>query len=108
MLYGEGERLAAAYPVDGHRPPRRRNLALAYLLLLLLGPLAAHRYYVGATGTGLVLCLLTVVSIVLSIVGVGLVGLIVVFGWLAADFFALPRMVADYNTMLAGRHVRLT
>lgn len=103
MQYGEGQDLAAAYSVAGRRPSRRKSIVIAYILLMLLGPLAAHRFYVGATGTGTIMVILTLASVLLSLVGVGLVGLLVVLAWLIVDAVLLPQMLRDYNDMLAAR-----
>ena len=103
MQYGEGQRLAAVYTVAGRRPSRRKSILVAYVLLALLGPLAAHRFYLGATGTGIVMLILTIGSALLSIIGVGLVGLLLVLTWMLVDAVLLPGMLRDYNDMLATR-----
>lgn len=59
-----------------------KSKTIAYLLLIFLGLLSAHRFYLGKIGSG-ILGLIT-----LQFLGVGLI----------IDFFTLGSMVDQYNT----------
>ncbi|MGE0255223.1 MAG: TM2 domain-containing protein [Alphaproteobacteria bacterium] len=74
-----------------------KSMLLAYVLWFFLGSLGIHRFYLGATTSAIVLLVLTILSIMLAVVGVGaFFGLIVVI-WLIVDIFLIPGMVRAAN-----------
>jgi len=74
-----------------------KSMLLAYVLWFFLGSLGIHRFYLGATRSAIILLVLTILSVVLSVVGVGpLLGLVVVI-WLIVDIFLIPGMVRAAN-----------
>ncbi len=74
-----------------------KSMLLAYVLWFFLGSLGIHRFYLGATRSAIIILILTILSIVLSVVGVGpLLGLVVVI-WLIVDIFLIPGMVRAAN-----------
>lgn len=74
-----------------------RESWLAYLLLVFLGGLGVHRFYLGHNGVGAVLLILTLVGWATSWLLVGFGPLAVVFVWLLVDLFAIPSYVATAN-----------
>lgn len=105
IQHGDGKRLAGQYSVGTPIPDGRKSLAVAYVLLAVGGVLALHRFYLGATGTGLLLLMATMLSLALTIFGVGIVGLLAVLGWLVVDIFLVPGMTRDYNKMVDERRL---
>ncbi|MSO81320.1 MAG: TM2 domain-containing protein [Alphaproteobacteria bacterium] len=74
-----------------------KSMLLAYVLWFFLGYLGIHRFYLGATRSAIIILLLTILSIVLSVVGVGpLLGLVVII-WLIVDIFLISGMVRAAN-----------
>ncbi len=74
-----------------------KSMLLAYVLWFFLGSLGIHRFYLGATRSAIIILILTILSVVLSVVGVGpLLGLVVII-WLIVDIFLIPGMVRAAN-----------
>ncbi|ROR65259.1 NINE protein [Agrococcus jenensis] len=78
-----------------HAPAK--ELAVAYLLLLLLGTVGAHRFYLGRTGTAIAMLALTIVGAMTAIVLVGFLPLTAVAVWWFVDLFLTPGMVREEN-----------
>ncbi|MEG9884336.1 MAG: TM2 domain-containing protein [Hyphomicrobiales bacterium] len=71
----------------------KKSLAMAYLLLIFLGPLGMHRFYLGKTGSGFVMLALSLIGWASLVVVVGVVFLAVVGIWVVVDAFLLPEIV---------------
>lgn len=80
----------------------KKSGVVAYLLWFFLGGFGAHRFYLGSTGPAIAQLVITLVSIVLSVVAVGLIGFVVVGIWVLIDAFLIPGMIQDYNSRLAS------
>lgn len=87
-------------PASFRRPP---SLAVAYALWLPLGLLGAHRFYLGRWGTGVALACVTLATLVLLMLFVGLLTAWLAVGWWLVDAFRLPRMVREAETVVSGR-----
>lgn len=72
-----------------------KSLAIAYVLVVLLGPFGAHRFYLCRTGTALGLLSLTLVSTMLIVVGVPLI--LAAAAWWLVDIVLTRRMVREEN-----------
>lgn len=77
--------------------PPVKELTVAYLLLLFLGTLGAHRFYLGRKGTAAAMLSLTIVGVCTALVLVGFVLLAAVAVWWVVDLFVTPSMVRDEN-----------
>ncbi|KRA42224.1 TM2 domain-containing protein [Devosia sp. Root635] len=80
----------------------KKSGVVAYLLWFFLGGFGAHRFYLGSTGPAIAQLVITLLSIVLSIVFVGIFGFIIVGIWVLVDAFLIPGMLQDYNSRLAA------
>ena len=72
-----------------------KSVALAYVLLLLLGQFGAHRYYLGEKETATALLVITLISLVLMTVAIGFLTIWISFAWVVVDLFLVPRMVRN-------------
>jgi TM2 domain-containing membrane protein YozV len=83
-----------------------KSAGVGYLLLIFLGWLGAHRFYLGATGSGIVMLLLWVIGTVTSVIGVGFV-LLAIWGiWWVIDLFLIPGMVSRQKDEVRERLTR--
>lgn len=82
---------------------KKKSLLIAYLLWWFLGSLVIHRMYAGRMASGLVMLVLFVVSLVLTFVAVGVLGLLVIGAWWLVDAILLPGMIESYNLRLIDR-----
>lgn len=74
-----------------------KEVGIAYLFLLLLGGFAAHRFYLGRTGSAVALLSIWWAGWLLAALIVG-IPLIIAGGiWLLVDLFLLPSMVRETN-----------
>ncbi|MEZ5841349.1 MAG: TM2 domain-containing protein [Hyphomicrobiales bacterium] len=81
----------------------KKSVGIAYLLWFFLGPFGAHRFYLGAIGTAVVMLVITILSILFSVVGIGLIGFLIVGIWLLVDAFLIPGIARDKNNALISR-----
>jgi TM2 domain-containing membrane protein YozV len=89
-----GSRTALRYDAN------KKTVGVAYALWFFLGIFGAHRFYLGASGTGAAILVLTIVSILLSVIYIGLILLIIPVLWVLIDAFLIPGLVRDYNNKL--------
>ena len=69
-----------------------KSVGVAYLLLVFLGGLGAHRFYRGRTGSGAVMLLLFLLGWLTLAIGVGLLLLALVGFWALLDLLLVPGM----------------
>lgn len=81
----------------------KKSALVAYILWFFLGGFGAHRFYLGRTGSAVGLLVLFIVSILLTLVLIGAVGLLIVAIWLIVDAFLIPGIVSEYNQRLTHR-----
>lgn len=67
---------------------------IAYLLLLVVGGFGAHRFYLGRTGSGVLILVMWILGWITLPVMVGIVPLAIVGLWVLLDLFLIPGMVA--------------
>ena len=78
----------------------KKSAGVAYLLWFFFGMFGAHRFYLGSSGSGAVILALTLGSILLMAVGIGLVTIFIPMLWVFVDLFTIPGMARDYNNRL--------
>jgi TM2 domain-containing membrane protein YozV len=81
----------------------KRRLGVAYGLLAVTGLLGGHRFYLGRTGTAVVMLLITLLSLPWALLLWGWLGLFVTLVWVAIDALRLPGMVQQANNQLITR-----
>ena len=81
----------------------KRSAVIGYLLLIFVGATGAHRFYLGKAGTGATMLVLFVLSLLLSVVVIGLLGFAILGLWSIVDLFLVPGMTQAYNNRLIGR-----
>jgi TM2 domain-containing membrane protein YozV len=89
---------AAAMQYDANK----KSGVVAYLLWFFVGMFGGHRFYLGSTGPAIAQLVITIVSILLTFVLVGIFGLIGVGIWVLIDAFLIPGMLQRYNSKLAA------
>lgn len=78
----------------------KKSVGIAYLLWFFLGMFGAHRFYLGRTTSAVIILVLTIVSIFLTFVGIGLITILIPSIWVLIDIFLIPGMVRQYNNQL--------
>lgn len=86
--------------VNSELQKRGKNVALTYILLLLVGMFGAHRFYLGKTGTAITQLVLTLVGMMTLIFVVGYILLFVVSIWVLIDVFLVYREINRQNAEL--------
>jgi TM2 domain-containing membrane protein YozV len=81
----------------------KKSTGIAYLLWFFLGGFGAHRFYLGESGTGAAILIITLGSILLSVVFIGVLTIWISIIWIFVDLFLIPGMVQKYNNQLAAR-----
>jgi len=76
---------------------KEKSMAVAYLLLIFLGSLGFHRFYLGKTGSGIAMLLLSIIGAVTAIIVVGYFLLGIVGLWIFIDLFLTAGMVNKAN-----------
>ncbi|WP_375400359.1 NINE protein [uncultured Amnibacterium sp.] len=75
----------------------QKSVGVAYLLLLFLGGLGIHDFYLGRRGPGLAMLLMWIFGFILSFVGIGYLLLAVVGIRAFVDLFLVPGFVRAAN-----------
>jgi TM2 domain-containing membrane protein YozV len=78
----------------------KKSPLVGYLLWFFLGFAGIHRFYLGATGSGIVMLLIFLVSIPLVVVAVGFLGFLLLGLWWLVDGLLIPGLAERYNTRL--------
>ena len=71
----------------------KKSVGIAYLLWFFLGMFGAHRFYLGRTTSAVIILVLTIVSIFLTFVGIGLITILIPSIWVLIDIFLIPGML---------------
>ncbi|AUJ23463.1 MULTISPECIES: TM2 domain-containing protein [Virgibacillus] len=83
-----------------------KNMLLAYVLLIFLGTLGIHRFYLDKKGTAITQLILSVVGGLTAIILIGFIPLIIVGIWLFIDLFLVPGMVEKENERIEQEIIR--
>lgn len=81
----------------------QKSAGVAYLLLLFLGGLGVHDFYLGRTGPGVAMLLMWIFGFILTFVGIGYLLLAVVGIWAFVDLFLVPGFVRAANLRAISR-----
>lgn len=79
---------------------RRKSLLVAYLLWFLLGYVGGHRFYLGYVVSAFVMLLISAVSLLLTVVLIGHLGLAFIGLWWLLDALLIPGLAARRNERL--------
>ena len=74
-----------------------KDVGVAYLLAILLGGLAAHHFYLGNVGIGILYLALWVAGWATVGIGIGVLLVLAVAVWWVIDLFLIPRYVKAAN-----------
>lgn len=96
-MHGSDAQTMMAYDAN------KKSAGIAYILWFFFGTLGAHRFYLGRVGTGATMLVITVSSILLAIVFIGLLTIWISVFWALVDAFLIPSMARDFNNRLARR-----
>lgn len=78
----------------------KKSVGVAYALWFFFGALGGHRFYLGRSGSAIAMLVIFFLSLVLTVVFIGWIGLFVVGIWALIDAFLIPGIVRDYNNRL--------
>ncbi|MCK5118824.1 MAG: TM2 domain-containing protein [Candidatus Latescibacteria bacterium] len=81
---------------------REKSKGPAYLLLIFLGQLGIHRFYLGKVGSGIAQLLLFVLGLATMLSRIGPILLVILWIWLLIDLFLTASMVRKVNAALYG------
>lgn len=79
----------------------KKSLPVSYILWWFLGTFGAHRFYMGRTSSAIVMLVITLVSIPLTLVFIGVLGFMAIGVWWIVDAFLIPGIVREHNMRLA-------
>lgn len=79
---------------------QEKSMAVAYVLLIFLGQLGIHRFYLGKAGTGVAQLLLGLIGWATVWIVVGFVPLAILWVWVVVDLFLTAGMVRDANASM--------
>ena len=79
---------------------QKKSVGIAYLLWFFLGMLGVHRFYAGKVGSGVIMLVLWVISLILTLVYVGLLGFFILWIWWVVDAFLLNGIITRHKTNL--------
>lgn len=83
-----------------------KNMLLAYILLIFLGSLGIHRFYLDKKGTAIIQLTLAIFGWATSWLLIGFVPLFILGIWLFVDLFLVPGMVNSANRKVEEEVIR--
>lgn len=79
---------------------QEKSMAIAYILLIFLGGLGIHRFYLGRVGTGITQLLLSIIGWATVAFVIGIFFLVILGIWLLVDLFLTAGIVNSENARL--------
>jgi TM2 domain-containing membrane protein YozV len=96
MRWWDGYQWTEAFaPAQAPRAPK--DTTVAYLLLIFLGGLGIYHFYLGRTGSGITMLILTLIGAATSVVVVGIPIIVAVWIWVIVDLFLIPSHIREAN-----------
>jgi TM2 domain-containing membrane protein YozV len=83
-----------------------KSIVLAYLLLVVVGYLGGHRFYIGRPYSAVTMLILFLMGWVTRIVGIGFIILAVVGIWMLVDAFLIPKMIQEHKEYVRRKFTR--
>ncbi len=80
-----------------------KSVFLVYIILLFVGVLGIHSFYLGKTTSAIIMLLCTVLGLLTLPIVVGAVFLVAVGVWCVVDLFLVPGLVTENRTALRKR-----
>ncbi len=80
----------------------KKSIGVAYVLWFFFGGLGAYRFYLKKTGSAVTMLVITLVSALLTIVVIGIVGLIAMGIWVIVDAFLIPGWISTHNLKIVN------
>ena len=77
-------------------------MGIAYLLWFFFGSLGGHRFYMKKTGSAVTMLIIAVVSIPLTFIFIGFIGIAAVALWGLIDAFLIPGWVSSHNLAIVN------
>lgn len=77
----------------------KKSAGVAFALCWFLGIWGAHRFYLGRPGA-VAMLIITIISIPLCFIVVGLIGIFAMWVWVIVDLFSVSRWVKEHNTAI--------
>lgn len=74
--------------------PKPKDFTIAYALLFFFGTLGVHKFYLGQAMQGLIYLGITILSMVLSFIGIGVLGILFLYLLLYVDIRTMPEQTA--------------
>ena len=99
----ESNQIARVVQAEALANSMRKETGVAYLLWFFLGGFGAHRFYLGKAGSAIAMLLISLISIPLSFVFVGYLGLFAIFIWWIVDAFLIPGWIRTHNDLARRR-----
>ncbi len=81
----------------------KKSAVVAYVFWFFLGIFGAHRFYLGNSGSGAAMLIITLLSLVFMFVAIGFVTIWISVIWVCVDLFLIPGITRSYNNRLAIR-----
>ena len=81
----------------------KKSAGTALILCWILGAFGAHRFYMERTGSGAAMLIITLISIPLTFIIIGGVGLFAISIWVLIDLFSVTRWAREYNAGLLAK-----
>jgi len=92
--------------VNSELQQQGKSMTVAYILLIFLGSLGIHRFYLGRKGSAITQLSLFIVGILTSWLLIGFIPLVTVAIWALVDLFLVPGIVAEENEQIKARIIR--
>lgn len=81
----------------------KKSMLLAYVIWYFVGMFGGHRFYMGQKSSAIWMLVIFIASLVLSVIGIGLIGMLALVIWWAIDGCRLWKWVKVHNLALMNQ-----